>query len=144
MKTRYGWTLGMLMILIATTSLEAGSPTSTLDGAIQAVERGNYPEAVAQLASLPFHSLPPQERGRARYLYGHAALKLKRYPEALQAFGEVVSQHPALGDYGIWNVARIHQELSAERSYLEALRLLLARFPQSRLAPQARLALGRQ
>jgi len=77
-------------------------------------------------------------------LYGHAALRLKRYPEALQAFGEVVGQYPELGDYAIWNVARIHQELNAERSYLETLRLLLARFPQSRLGPQARLALGRQ
>jgi soluble lytic murein transglycosylase-like protein/TolA-binding protein len=144
MKTRYGWTLGMLMILLATTSLQAGSPTSILESAIQAAERGNYPEAVVQLASLPFNSLSLQERGRARYLYGHAALKLKRYPEALQAFGEVVAQYPALGDYAIWNVARIHQELNAERAYLEMLRLLLARFPQSRLAPQARLALGRQ
>ncbi len=41
-------------------------------------------------------------------------------------------------------MARIHQELNAERPYLETLRLLLARFPQSRIVPQARLALGRQ
>src|SRR5262245_30433276 len=101
MKTRYAWTLGMLMILLATTSLQAGSPTSILESAIQAAERGNYPEAVVQLASLPYNSLSLQERGRARYLYGHVALKLKRYPEALQAFGEVVAQYPALGDYAI-------------------------------------------
>ena len=124
--------------------LWAGTPTSTLDGAIQAVERGNYPKALAQLASTPATLLPLQDRNRARYLYGHAALRLKRYPEALQAFGEVVGQYPELGDYAIWNVARIHQELNAERLYLETLRLLLGRFPQSRLVPQARLALGRQ
>ena len=124
--------------------LWAGTPTSTLDGAIQAVERGNYPKALAQLASLPATSLSLQDRNRARYLYGHAALRLKRYPEALQAFGEVVGQYPELGDYAIWNVARIHQEVNAERLYLETLRLLLGRFPQSRLVPQTRLALGRQ
>ena len=144
MKTRRGWTVGTVMILLSMSCLWAGSPTSTLDGALQAVERGNYPEALAQLASLPVTSLSIQERNRARYLYGHVALRLKRYPEALQAFGEVVGQYPELGDYAIWNVARIHQELNAERSYLETLRLLLVRFPQSRLVPQARLALGRQ
>ena len=56
----------------------------------------------------------------------------------------MIGQYPELGDYAIWNVARIHQELNAERPYLETLRLLLARFPQSRIVPQARLALGRQ
>jgi soluble lytic murein transglycosylase len=116
----------------------------TFEGAIQTVERGKYAEALAQLASLPATSLSPEERHRARYLYGHVALRLKRYPEALQAFGEVLGQHPALGDYALWNAARIHQELNAERPYVEALRLLLSRFPQSRLVPQARLALGRQ
>jgi soluble lytic murein transglycosylase-like protein/TolA-binding protein len=144
MKTRRGWTVGMVTILLSMSGLWAGAPTSTLDSAIQAVERGNYPEALAQLASLPVTSLSTLERNRARYLYGHAALRMKRYPEALQAFGEVVGQYPELGDYAIWNVARIHQELNAERSYLETLRLLLVRFPQSRLVPQARLALGRQ
>jgi peptidoglycan lytic transglycosylase len=144
MKTRRKWMLGMVMILLSMSCLWAGTPTSTLEGAIQAVERGNYPEALAQLASLLATSLSPQERNRARYLYGHAALRLKRYPEALQAFGEVVGQYPELGDYAIWNVARVHQELNAERSYLETLRLLLSRFPQSRLVPQTRLALGRQ
>lgn len=144
MKTRRGWTIAMVMILLSMSYLWAGVPTSTLDSALQAVERGDYPEALAQLASLPVTSLSLQERNRARYLYGHAALRLKRYPEALQAFGEVVGQYPELGDYAIWNVARIHQELNAERLYLETLRLLLVRFPQSRLVPQASLALGRQ
>ena len=144
MKTRGGWAIGTIMILLSMSCLWAGSPTSTLDAALQAVERGSYPEALAQLASLPVTSLSIQERNRARYLYGHVALRLKRYPEALQAFGEVVGQYPELGDYAIWNVARIHQDLNAERSYLETLRLLLVRFPQSRLVPQARLALGRQ
>ena len=144
MKTRRGLTVGMVMILLSMSYLWAGAPTSTLDGAIQAVERGNYPEALAQLASLPVTSLSIQERNRARYLYGHVALRLKRYPEALQAFGEAVGQYPELGDYAIWNVARIHQELNAERLYVETLRLLLVRFPQSRLVPQARLALGKQ
>ena len=144
MKTRRGWIIGMVMIFLSMSCLQAGTPTSTLDGAIQAIERGDYPEALAQLASLPVTSLSLQERSRARYLYGHAALRLKRYPEALQAFGEVVGRYPELGDYAIWNVARIHQELNAERLYLETLRLLLVRFPQSRLVPQARLALGRQ
>ena len=55
-----------------------------------------------------------------------------------------MGQYPELGDYAIWNVARIHQELNAERLYVETLRLLLVRFPQSRLVPQARLALGKQ
>src|SRR5918996_1422196 len=144
MKTRHRGTLGMVMTLLSMSCLWAGTPTSTLDSVLQAVERGNYPEALARLASLPASSLSPQERNRARYLYGHAALRLKRYPEALQAFGEVVGQYPELGDYAIWNVARIHQEVNAERLYLETLRLLLGRFPQSRLVPQARLALGRQ
>ena len=144
MKTRRGWTIAMVMILLSMSYLWAGVPTSTLDSALQAVERGDYPEALAQLASLPVTSLSLQERNRTRYLYGHAALRLKRYPEALQAFGEVVGQYPELGDYAIWNVARIHQELNAERLYLETLRLLLVRFPQSRLVPQASLALGRQ
>jgi soluble lytic murein transglycosylase len=144
MKTGRGWTLGMIMTFLTVSCLWAGTPTSALEGAIQAVERGNYPEALAQLASLPMPSLSIQERYRARYLYGHAALRLKQYPEALQAFGEVVGQYPELGDYAIWNVARMHQELNVERAYVETLRLLLARFPQSRLVPQARLALGRQ
>jgi soluble lytic murein transglycosylase len=144
MKTRRGWILGTVLPLLSIACLWAGTPIPTLDSAIQAVERGNYPEALAQLASLPVSSLSLQERNRARYLYGHAALRLKRYPEALQAFGEMVGQYPELGDYAIWNVARIHQEVNAERRYLETLRLLLGRFPQSRLVPQARLALGRQ
>jgi soluble lytic murein transglycosylase len=144
MKTRRGLTLGLVFGLLLVSCLWAGSPTSTLENAIRALERGSYPEALAQLASLPATSLSRQERYRARYLYGHTALRLKRYPEALQAFGEVIGQYPELGDYAIWNVARIHQELNAERLYLETLRLLLARFPQSRLVPQARLALGRQ
>jgi peptidoglycan lytic transglycosylase len=144
MKTRRGLTLGMVLAHLAVGCTWAGSPTSTLDSAIQAVERGSYLEALAYLAALPTTSLSLQERNRARYLYGHTALRLKRYPEALQAFGDALSQYPELGDYAIWNVARIHQELNAERLYVETLRLLLARFPQSRLVPQARLALGRQ
>jgi soluble lytic murein transglycosylase len=144
MKTHHRGTLGMLMSLLSMSCLWAGTPTSPLDAAIQAVERGNYVEALAQLTSLPATSRSLQERHRGRYLYGHAALRLKRYPEALRAFGEVVSQYPELGDYAIWNVARIHQELNAERPYIETLRLLLTRFPQSRLVPQTRLALGRQ
>jgi soluble lytic murein transglycosylase len=144
MKTRRGLTLGMVLALLSVSYMWAGSPTSTLDNAIQTVARGNYPEALAQLASLPATSLPPPERNRARYLYGYTALRLKRYSEALRAFGDVIGQYPELGDYAIWNVARIHQELNAERLYLETLRLLLARFPQSRIVPQARLGLGRQ
>jgi soluble lytic murein transglycosylase len=144
MKTRRGWTVGMVIVLLPMSCLWAGAPTSSLDGAIQAVERGNYPEAFVQLASLPLTSLSTQERNRARYLQGHVALRLKRYPEALQAFGEALGQYPELGDYAIWNAARIHQELNAERPYVETLRLLLARFPQSRLVPQTRLALGKQ
>jgi soluble lytic murein transglycosylase len=144
MKTRCGLTLGMVLALLGASCLWAGSPTSRLANVIQAIARGSYPEALAQLASLPASSLSPQERNRARYLYGHTALRLKRYPEALQAFGEVMGQYPELGDYALWNVARIHQELNAERLYLETLRLLLVRFPQSRIVPQARLALGRQ
>jgi soluble lytic murein transglycosylase len=144
MKTRCGWILGMVLALPWVSCVWASAPIPILENAIRAVERGSYPEALAQLASVSATSLSPQEQNRARYLYGHTALRLKRYPEALQAFGEVVSQYPALADYAIWNVARIHQELNAERPYLETLRLLLARFPQSRLVPQARLALGRQ
>jgi TolA-binding protein len=144
MNARRKWTLGMVITLLSMSGSWAGTPTLTLDGAIQAVERGNYSEALAQLASLLTTSLTPQERNRARYLYAHAALRLKRYPEALQAFGELVGRYPELGDYAVWNVARIHQELNAERAYLETLRLLGTRFPQSRLVPQTRLALGRQ
>ena len=144
MTTRRGWTVAMVITLLSLSCLWAGTPTATLERAIKTVERGNYPEAWAQLVSLPVTSLSIQEQNRARYLYGHVALRLKRYPEALQAFGEVVGQYPELGDYAIWNVARMHQELNAERAYLETLRLLLVRFPQSRLVPQARLALGRQ
>ena len=77
MKTCRGLTVGMVMILLSLSCLWAGAPTSTLDGAIQAVERGNYPEALAQLASLPVTSLSIQERNRARYLYGHVALTTK-------------------------------------------------------------------
>jgi soluble lytic murein transglycosylase-like protein/TolA-binding protein len=144
MKTRRGLALGMVLVPLIGSCLWAGSPTPMLESTIQAVERGSYLDALTQLASLLTTSLSPQERNRARYLYGHTALRLKRYPEALQAFGEVIGQYPELGDYAIWNVARIHQELNAERPYLETLRLLLARFPQSRIVPQARLALGRQ
>ncbi len=144
MQIRCGLTLCMVLAHLAVGCTWAGSPTATLDSAIQAAERGSYLEALAYLAALPTTSLSLQERNRARYLYGHTALRLKRYPEALQAFGDALGQYPELGDYAIWNVARIHQELNAERLYVETLRLLLARFPQSRLVPQARLALGRQ
>jgi soluble lytic murein transglycosylase len=126
------------------TCVLAVASTPILESVIRAVERGSYAEALAQLSSVSATVLTPPERQRARYLYGHAALRLKRYPEALQAFGEVIGQYPELADYALWNVARIHQELNAERPYLETLRLLLSRFPQSRLVPQAQLALGRQ
>jgi soluble lytic murein transglycosylase len=144
MKARCGLTLGIVLACQIVTCVWAGPPTPILESAIRAVERGNYSEAMAQLASVPATSLSPQERNRTRYLYAHSALRLKRYAEALQAFGEVTGQYPELADYAMWNVARIHQELNAERPYLEALRLLLDRFPQSRIVPQARLALGRQ
>ena len=144
MKPYHGLMLSLLCIVLGASLLEATPSAKRLDDAISLVERGRYPEAMAQLSALGSGSLPPQERYRARYLYGHVALRLKRYPEALQAFGEVLNQYPALGDYAVWNVARIHQELNAERPSVESLRLLLTRFPQSRLAPQARVALGRQ
>src|SRR5262245_19571792 len=144
MNTRRGLTLSMIFALLAMAYTWAGPPSSTLDSALQPVEQVNYPEVLAQLAYLPAASLSSQDRYRARYLYGYTALRLKRYPEALQAFGDVVGHYAAMGDYAIWNVARIHQELNAERFYLETLRLLPARFPQSRLAAPARLALGRQ
>src|SRR5919109_1609547 len=92
MKARCGLTLGVGLFLLSAGFLWAGSPASTLEGAIQAVERGKFAEALAQLAALPATSLSPQERHRARYLYGHAALRVKRYPEALQAFGDVLGQ----------------------------------------------------
>jgi soluble lytic murein transglycosylase-like protein/TolA-binding protein len=144
MTARREFTLGMVFAWQIVTCVWAGTPTPLLESAIRAVERGSYAEALEQLTAVPSRSLAPQERYRARYLYGHAALRLKRYPEALLAFGEVIGHYPALADYAMWNVARIHQELNAERPYLETLRLLLARMPQSRIVPQARLALGRQ
>jgi soluble lytic murein transglycosylase len=139
-----GLTLCMIISLLWAGLAPASSSSSGLDSAIQAIERANHPEALAHLTALPLASLSLQERQRARYLYGHVALRLKRYPDALQAFGDVVDQYPELGDYALWNVARIHQELNAERLYVETLRLLLSRYPQSRLVPQVRLALGRQ
>jgi soluble lytic murein transglycosylase len=108
------------------------------------VERGRYSDALTQLATLPMPVLTPQDRHRARYLFAHAAQRLKRYPEALQAFGEILDHYTELGDYALWNIARIYQDLNAERLQLEALKMLLKRFPQSRLVPQVRLALGRQ
>ncbi|HSF30901.1 MAG TPA: transglycosylase SLT domain-containing protein [Candidatus Tectomicrobia bacterium] len=143
-KAQRGLMLCVVASLLVAGVSPAGSSTSALESAIQAAERGNYPEALAHLTALSPASLSLQERYRARYLYGHVALRLKQYPEALQAFGDVLVQYPDLGDYALWNAARIHQELNTERRYLEALRLLLARFPQSRLVPQVRLALGRQ
>jgi soluble lytic murein transglycosylase len=144
MKAHCGLIFGLVCSLLSTNLPWAESSTSPLEQAIQSVAHGKYSEALAQLISLSTASLSPQERHRARYLYGYVTLRLKRYPEALQAFGDVLGQSPVLGDYAVWNVARIHQELNAERHYVEALRLLLTRFPQSRLVPQARLALGRQ
>jgi soluble lytic murein transglycosylase len=144
MKAHRGLTLCMFVSLLLAGLLPADSSPSALESAIQAVERGHYPEALVHLTALPPASLSFQERHRARYLYGHVALRLKRYSEALQAFGDVVGQYPELGDYALWNVARIHQELNTERLYMETLRLLLSRYPQSRLVPQVRLALGRQ
>jgi soluble lytic murein transglycosylase len=144
MKGHRGVTLCMIVLLLCASVPPAGSSSLGLESVVQAVERGNYPEALAYLTALPPASLSLQERHRARYLYGHVALRLKRYPEALQAFGDVVGHYPELGDYALWNVARIHQELNTERLYVETLRLLLSRYPQSRLVPQVRLALGRQ
>jgi soluble lytic murein transglycosylase len=144
MQVRRALTLGLVLSLLSISRSWAESTTAPLESAIQAVEHGRYSEALARLTALAAASLPPHERNRARYLYGHVALRLKRYPEALQAFGDVLTRYPALGDYAIWNIARIHQELNTERSYVESLRLLLTHFPRSRLAPQARLALGRQ
>ena len=144
MKTRRGMTLGMVLAWQIAACVWAGAQPPILDSAIRAVEHGNYAEAMAQLTAIPTTSLAPQERNRARYLYAHVALRLKRYPQALLAFGEVIGQYPELADYAMWNVARIHQELNAERPYLETLRLLLERFPQSRLVPQTRLAMARQ
>ena len=137
-------TLGLILSLFSISHSWAESTPAPLENAIQAVEQGRYPEALARLTALAAAPLAPRERNRARYLYGHVALRLKRYPEALQAFGDVLTQYPALGDYAIWNIARIHQELNTERSYVESLRLLRTHFPRSRLTPQAGLALGRQ
>ncbi|MBI3329540.1 MAG: tetratricopeptide repeat protein, partial [Nitrospinae bacterium] len=133
----------LVLVLLSTVPARGESPSTVLESAILAVEHGRYTEALSQLATLPAASLSTKERKRARYLSGHAYLKLKRYPEALLAFGETLDQYPELGDYAIWNVARLYKEVNAVRLQLETLRLLLARFPQSRLVPQARMALAR-
>jgi len=143
MKPFAGLFLG-IMILLAPLLLWAAFPAAPLDSAIVAVAQGRYSEALEQLATIPMPTLTPQERHRARYLFAHAAQRLKRYPEALQAFGEIVDHSVELGDYALWNIARIYQDINAEPLYVEALKTLLKRFPQSRLAPQARIALGRQ
>lgn len=109
-----------------------------------AVEHGRYSEALAQLTTLPMTTLSPQDRNRARYLFAHATQRLKRYSEALQAFSDIIDHYAEMGDYALWNIARIYHDMNAESLHLEALRTLLKRFPQSRLVPQARLALGRQ
>ncbi len=54
MKTRRGWILGTVLALLSIACLWAGTPISTLDSVIQAVERGNYPEALRD--SPPFRS----------------------------------------------------------------------------------------
>src|SRR5919106_5185534 len=144
MKARIGLCLGLMLLTVASPLLWSASPAATLENAIIAVERGRYREALAQLTTLPMTALTPQDRHRARYLFAHAAQRLKRYPEALAAFGELVEYYAELGDYVLWNIARIYQDVNAERLYVEALKTLLKRFPDSRLAPQARLALGRQ
>ncbi|HXH09893.1 MAG TPA: tetratricopeptide repeat protein [Alphaproteobacteria bacterium] len=143
MKPIAGLFLG-IMILLAPLLLWAAFPAAPLDSAIVAVAQGRYSEALEQLATIPMPTLTPQERHRARYLFAHAAQRLKRYPEALQAFGEIVDHSVELGDYALWNIARIYQDINAEPLYVEALKTLLKRFPQSRLAPQAHLALSRQ
>ncbi|MGH8057731.1 MAG: transglycosylase SLT domain-containing protein [Candidatus Entotheonellia bacterium] len=135
---------GLVLFLLSISPASAASPTDTLERAIAAVEQGRYSEGLALLGSLPAVSLSPQERKRARYLEGHAAFKLKRFPDALYAFGEAVEQYPELADYALWNIARLYREVNAERFQLETLRLLLGRFPQSRLIPHSRLALARE
>ncbi len=139
--------LGLILWLVfsqqAAALPRADPPAATLEGVILAIEGGKFGDALAQLATLPPISLTPQDRRRARYLAAHAAMKLKRYPEAVQAFGEVTEHYPELADYAVWNIARIYQELNAERFYEETLRLLITRFPESRLIPQARMALAR-
>jgi soluble lytic murein transglycosylase len=142
MKPHVGLCFG-IMLFLAPSSLWGSSPPALLESAIVAVAQGRYNEALAQLATMPMTTLSPQERHRARYLFAHAAQRLKRYPEALQAFGEIAEHYAELGDYALWNIARIYQDLNAERLHLEALKTLLKRFPHSRLAPQARIALGR-
>lgn len=137
-------TLGVVLFLLSIFPASAASPAAVLERAIAAVEQGRYTEGLTLLGSLPATSLSPQERKRARYLQGHASLKLKRLPDALYAFGEVVEQYPELADYALWNIARLYKEVNAERFQLEALRLLLGRFPESRLVPQSRLALARE
>jgi soluble lytic murein transglycosylase len=144
MKAHVGSLLCLALLLLSVKWISAASPSAMLENAIAAVEQGRISEAMTQLATLPVTLLSSPERSRARYLVAHVAFRLKRYPEALQAFSEVVEQSPQLGDYAAWNMARIYQEVNAESLYVEALRLLLTRFSQSRLAPQARLALGRQ
>jgi soluble lytic murein transglycosylase len=139
------WTrrFGIVLLLAMSPAGALASPTP-LAKAVAAVEGGQYHEAFEHLAALPLPMLGPQDRQRARYLLGHVALRLKRYPEALQAFGEVLEGYPELGDYALWNIARVYLELKAERLHIEALRTLLTRFPHSRLGPQARVALARQ
>jgi soluble lytic murein transglycosylase len=144
MKAHVGSMLCLALLLLSVKGVSAASPSAMLENAVAAVEQGRVSEAMAQLATLPVTLLSSPERGRARYLVAHVAFRLKRYPEALQAFGEVIEHSPQLGDYAAWNVARIYQEVNAESLHVEALRLLLTRFPQSRLASQARLALARQ
>jgi soluble lytic murein transglycosylase len=144
MKTQVGSMLCLALLLLSAERVVAASPSAMLEDAIAAVEHGRIREAMTQLTTLPMTVLSAPERGRARYLMAHVAFRLKRYPEALQAFGEVLEHYPALGDYAAWNIARIYQEMNAESLHVEALRLLLTRFPHSRLVPQARLALARQ
>jgi len=135
---------GFVLFLLSIFPASAASPTGTLESAVAAIEQGRYSEGMTLLGSLQTASLSPQERKRARYLEGHASLKLKRFPEAFYAFGEVVEQYPELADYALWNIARLYREVNAERFQLEALRLFLGRFPQSRLLPHSRLALARE
>jgi soluble lytic murein transglycosylase len=143
-KAFVGLWAGFVWLCLTAPSLWGGPPAVSLASAIAAVERGRYDEAFAQLATVPMTTLTPSERNRARYLFAHAAQRLKRYPEALQAFGEVAEHSAELGDYALWNIARIYQDLNAELLALEALKTLLKQFPHSRLVPQARLALARQ
>ncbi len=140
----FGLWIAALFSLPVSSYLHAASRTSDQEWeeALALCKNKEYSRARPILQGLtekdgqqPFHA-------DALFLQARVLGALERWPEAAEAFARAEAVHTQLGDYALFYQGKAWQKAGEGKKSIEAFQLLITRYPESLVVPQAQLKMA--